>query len=230
MNREEEKKMLRPEDFFELSSFEYADLFAGLDYVWEALNRLEEYILAHTASGQEVRGSVSAGAFLVGEHILIEEEAVVEPGAYIEGPCIIGRGCVVRHGAYIRGNTLAGARSLIGHTTEAKNTLLLPESKAAHFAYIGDSILGQRVNLGAGTKLANYRLNGSVIKLQVNGQIISTGRHKFGAVLGDGCQLGCNSVCNPGTLLGPRCAVRPLTTVQGYHPARSQLKPTTPTL
>lgn len=217
--------MLRPEDFFELSSFEYADLFADLEYVWEALNRLEEYILARTAREQELRGTVHAGAFLVGEHILIEEEAIVEPGAYIEGPCIIGRGCVVRHGAYVRGNTLAGARSLIGHTTEAKNTILLPESKAGHFAYIGDSILGRRVNLGAGTKLANYRLNGGVVKLLFDGQVISTGRHKFGAILGDGCQLGCNSVCNPGTLLGPRSAVRALTTVQGYHPARSQLKP-----
>ncbi|HEY0754243.1 MAG TPA: hypothetical protein VGD98_09795 [Ktedonobacteraceae bacterium] len=217
--------MLRPVDFFDLSAFAYADLFADLIYVWEALNRLEEYILAHTSSEQEIRGTVHTGAFLVGEHILIEEGAVVEPGAYIEGPSIIGRGCVVRHGAYVRALTLAGAHSLIGHTTETKNTIMLPESKAAHFAYIGDSILGSRVNLGAGTKLANYRLNGGQIKLHIAGQFIATGSNKLGAILGDDCQIGCNSVCNPGTLLGPRCSVRPLTTVQGYHPARSHLKP-----
>jgi UDP-N-acetylglucosamine diphosphorylase / glucose-1-phosphate thymidylyltransferase / UDP-N-acetylgalactosamine diphosphorylase / glucosamine-1-phosphate N-acetyltransferase / galactosamine-1-phosphate N-acetyltransferase len=217
--------MFRPEDFFDLSTFEYADLFADLEYVWEALTRLEEYLLANTSQEQCVRGSVHPGAFLVGEHILIEEEAVVEPGAYIEGPSIIGRGCVVRHGAYVRANTLAGADSVIGHTTETKNTIFLPESKAAHFAYVGDSILGRRVNLGAGTKLANYRLGGGLIMLRIDGKLISTGRTKLGAILGDDCQLGCNSVCNPGTLLGPHSAVRPLTAVQGYHPARSQLKP-----
>ncbi|HEY3993991.1 MAG TPA: hypothetical protein VGM01_14080 [Ktedonobacteraceae bacterium] len=219
--------MFRPEQFFDLSAFEYADLFADLEYVWEALTRLEAYVLVHTPTGQSIRGTVHPGAFLVGEHILIEEGAVVEPGAYIEGPSLIGRGCVVRHGAYVRSNTLAGAGSLIGHATETKNTLLLPESKAAHFAYIGDSILGNRVNLGAGTKLANYRLGGGLIKLRVDGSTaISTGRNKLGAILGDDCQLGCNSVCNPGTLLGPRSSVRPLAVVSGYHPARTQVKPT----
>ncbi len=217
--------MFRPQDFFDLTSFEYADLFADLEYVWEALSKLATYLALHTPQENCIRGTVHPGALLVGEHILIEEGAVVEPGAYIEGPCIIGRGCVVRHGAYVRANTLAGANSVIGHTTETKNAIFLPESKAAHFAYVGDSILGTRVNLGAGTKLANYRLGGGQIKLRVDGRIIPTGLHKFGAILGDNCQLGCNSVCNPGTLLGPRCAVRPLTTVKGYHPARSQLKP-----
>ncbi len=216
--------MLRPEDFFDLNSFEYADLFADLDYVWEALTRLESYLLARTPREPRVLGTVHPGAFLVGKHILIEEGALVEPGAYIEGPALLGRGCVVRHGAYVRANTLAGAGSLIGHTTETKNTIFLPESKAAHFAYVGDSILGARVNLGAGTKLANYRLGGGLIKLRIDGKPISTGRNKLGAILGDDCQLGCNSVCNPGTLLGPHSAVRPLTVISGYHPARSQLK------
>lgn len=217
--------MFRPGAFFDLTSFEYADLFSGLEYVWEALSRLEEYLLAHTPERNSIRGTVHPAAFLVGNHILIEEQATVEPGAYIEGPAIIGRGSVVRHGAYVRANTLAGAGSLIGHTTETKNTIFLPESKAAHFAYVGDSILGNRVNLGAGTKLANFRLGGGMIKLHIDGQHIATGRNKLGAILGDDCQLGCNCVCNPGTLLGPRCAVRPLTNVQGYHPARAQLKP-----
>jgi NDP-sugar pyrophosphorylase family protein len=217
--------MFHPGDFFDLTTFEYADLFEGVEYVWEALTRLEDYLLSHTPRENSLRGAVHPGAFLVGEHILIEEGAIVEPGAYIEGPAIIGRGAVVRHGAYVRANTLAARASLIGHTTETKNTIFLPESKAAHFAYVGDSILGNRVNLGAGTKLANFRLGGGVIKLRLDGKPLSTGRNKLGAILGDDCQLGCICVCNPGTLLGPRCAVRPLTNVQGYHPARSQLKP-----
>lgn len=219
--------MFRPDEFFDLTSFEYADLFDGLEYVWEALTRLENYLLEHTPRENSIHGSVHPGAFLVGEHILIEEEVIVEPGAYIEGPCILGRGTVVRHGAYLRANTLAAAGCVIGHTTETKNAIFLPESKAAHFAYVGDSILGSRVNLGAGTKLANFLLGGGLIKLRIDRQLISTGRNKLGAILGDDCQLGCNSVCNPGTVLGPCCAVRPLTNVQGYHPARSQLKATT---
>lgn len=217
--------MFHPDDFFDLTAFEYADLFAGLTAVWEALTRLEAYLLAHTRRENSLRGTVHPGAFLVGNHILIEEGATVEPGAYIEGPAIIGRGAVVRHGAYVRANTLAANNSLIGHATETKNTIFLPASKAAHFAYTGDSILGNRVNLGAGTRLANYRLGGGTINLRLQGKSVPTGRDKLGAILGDDCQLGCNCVCNPGTLLGPHCAVRPLTAVQGYHPARSQLKP-----
>lgn len=220
--------MFHPDDFFDLTACEYADLFAGLTCVWEALTRLESYLLAHTPRENSLRGTVHPAAFLVGTHIRIDEGAIVEPGAYIEGPTIIGRGAVVRHGAYVRANTLAASNSLIGHATETKNAILLPESKAAHFAYIGDSIVGQRANLGAGTRLANFRLGGGTITLRVDGQSVSTGREKLGAILGDDCQLGCNCVCNPGTLLGPRCAVRPLTNVQGYHPARSQIKPSRP--
>ena len=213
--------MFQPSDFFDLSAFEHADLFEGLEFVWEALTRLESYLLAHTPREESLRGTVHPGAFLVGSHILIEEGAIVEPGAYIEGPTIIGRGVVVRHGAYVRTNTLAASHSLIGHTTETRNTIFLPGSKAAHFAYVGDSILGNRVNLGAGTRLANFRLGGGMINLRIDGKLLSTGRNKPGAILGDGCQPGCNCVCNPGTLLGPRSAMHPLTNLQGYYPARS---------
>jgi NDP-sugar pyrophosphorylase family protein len=188
-----------PLAFFDLASFTYGDLFDGVQAVWQVLSRLEE-------------------------HILIEEDAVVEPGAYIQGPCIIGRGAVVRHGAYVRPGTLAGAESLIGHCTETKNCLLLPHSKAPHFAYVGDSILGNRVNLGAGVKLADLRLDNRTITIKVNGQRYSTGLHKMGAIIGDDSHLGCNAVCNPGTILGPRCVIHALTSVRGYHPAGTVLK------
>src|SRR5579884_3048317 len=131
--------MFKPETFFDLASFEYADVFEGAEYVWDALSHLHAYLLAHTAEEIEIRGDVQPGAFLVGSHILIEEQAMVEPGAYTDGPAIIGRGCRVRHGASVRGDTLAGAKSIIGHATETKNAIFLPESKAAHFAYVGDS-------------------------------------------------------------------------------------------
>jgi UDP-N-acetylglucosamine diphosphorylase / glucose-1-phosphate thymidylyltransferase / UDP-N-acetylgalactosamine diphosphorylase / glucosamine-1-phosphate N-acetyltransferase / galactosamine-1-phosphate N-acetyltransferase len=216
--------MFSPNTFFSLVSFAYRDLFDGVERVWEVLFRLDAYLVAHTPRENSIRGIVHPGAYLIGQHILIEEDAVVEPGAYIQGPCIIGRGCVVRHGAYVRAATLAGAGSLIGHATETKHAVLLPESKAAHFAYVGDSILGNRVNLGAGTKLANWRLGGGAVTVKANGQRYSSGLEKMGAIIGDDSQLGCNVVCNPGTLLGPRCAVYALTSVYGYHPADTVLK------
>ncbi|MBE3560892.1 MAG: hypothetical protein IMW89_16980, partial [Ktedonobacteraceae bacterium] len=135
-----------------------------------------------------------------------------------------GRGCIVRHGAYVRADTLAGENCIIGHASETKNAILLPGSSAAHFAYVGDSILGNRVNLGAGVKLANFRLDGGQITVRANNQKYATGLNKLGAILGDDCQLGCNSVCNPGTLLGPRSVVYALTSVSGYHAAGSILK------
>lgn len=216
--------MFSPGTFFSLASFEYADLFDGVEHVWEVLSLLETYLMAHTPWENSIRGMVHPGACLMGQHILIEEDAVVEPGACIQGPCIIGRGCLVRHGAYVRPVTLAGAGSLIGHATETKNAVLLPESKAAHFAYVGDSILGTRVNLGAGTKLANWRFDGGVITVKAGGQRYSTGRTKLGAIIGDDGQLGCNAVCSPGTFLEPRCTVYPSVVVYGYYPAETVLK------
>jgi len=210
--------------FFDLEEFEYRDLFDGLQVVWQALAHLEGYIIDHTTEANQILGLVDPGAHLIGQHILIAEGAVVEPGACIQGPCIIGRGCTVRHGAYVRPGTLAGAGSLIGHATETKNCLLLPKSKAPHFAYVGDSILGNRVNLGAGVKLADLRLDGKIITVSANGRRYSTGLQKMGAIIGDDSHLGCNAVCNPGTILGPRSVVHALTSVFGYHPADSVLK------
>src|SRR6266567_2561883 len=107
--------MFSPHAFFSLVSFAYRDLFDGVEQVWEVLFRLDAYLVAHTPRENSIRGIVHPGAYLIGQHILIEEDAVVEPGAYIQGPCIIGRGSLVRHGAYVRAATLAGAGSLIGH-------------------------------------------------------------------------------------------------------------------
>jgi NDP-sugar pyrophosphorylase family protein len=223
-NMENAAALFHPDLFFDLTSFEYHDLFAGVQVVWQVLSRLHAYILAHTTAEPRVRGHVDPHAYLVGQHILIEVDAVVEAGAYIQGPCIIGRGVVVRHGAYVRAGTIAATGSLIGHATETKNCLLLPHSKAPHFAYVGDSILGNRVNLGAGTRLADLRLDLGLISVSANGQRYPTGLHKMGAIIGDDSHLGCNTVCNPGTILGPRCLVHALTSVYGYHPAGSVIK------
>jgi NDP-sugar pyrophosphorylase family protein len=164
----------------------------------------------------------------------VAEGATVEPGAYIKGPAYIGPGAVVRHGAYIRENVILLADSILGHASEAKNSLFLPGSAAPHFGYVGDSILGHRVNLGAGTKLSNVTLVSAkdpdtgkriTLKLEVEGVEVDTGLGKFGAILGDDAQTGCNSVLNPGCLIGPGTLVYAnLSLRKGYYPANSLLK------
>jgi len=154
--------------------------------------------------------------------IYIGKGTVVEPGALLKGPTIIGDNTEVRQGAYIRGNCLIGNRCVVGHTTEVKTSIMLNNAKAGHFAYIGDSILGNGVNLGAGTKLANLKIIDVEMKLKAEGEVYKTGLRKLGAILGDNVETGCNSVTSPGTLLGKKSLVYPCVNVPGgYYPTRS---------
>jgi len=174
--------------------------------------------------GDELVGAsvLHAGAILFDSHICIGEGAVVEPGALIKGPTIIGNHTEIRQGAYIRGNCLIGDRCVVGHSTEVKTSIMLDGAKAGHFAYIGDSILGNNVNLGAGTKLANLKIVDVEMRLKVEGQTYTTGLKKLGAILGDGVETGCNSVTSPGTLLGKASLVYPCVNVPGgFYPSRS---------
>lgn len=157
-----------------------------------------------------VRGTVEDGAILRGR-VFIDEGAVVEPTAFIQGPCYIGPGTEVRHGAYVRGSVYAGRKCVIGHTTEVKGAMFLDGAKAGHFAYVGDSILGRNVNLGAGTKLANLKLRKDEVRVThpLTGEKVASGLKKFGGILGDDVQTGCNSVLSPGALLMPRTGVLP---------------------
>lgn len=174
--------------------------------------------------GEELKGAavLYAGSVLSGGDIYIGESTVVEPGAFIRGPVIIGSNSEVRQGAYIRGNCVIGDRCVVGHTTEMKNAVMLNDAKAGHFAYIGDSILGNQVNLGAGTKCANLKITHKEVNLTIKGKNYKTGLKKFGAILGDGVETGCNSVTSPGCLLGSASLVYPNINVPGgYYPPRS---------
>ena len=175
---------------------------------------------------QLIGGSVlMAGAIFTGSRIRIGKGVLIEPGAFIKSPTIIGDETEVRHGAYIRGYCLIGKRCVVGHVTEVKHSIFLDDAKAGHFAYLGDSILGNGVNLGAGTKLANLRFIKGDIAIATPGAIVKTGLRKLGAILGDHVQTGCNSVTNPGTLLGKKSMVIPNTTVpSGYHPDSSLIR------
>ncbi len=177
--------------------------------------------------GQEVADAavIHGGAVFMDDEAHIAPGAVVEPGALIKGPTYIGPGSEVRQGAYLRGSCLVGAGCVVGHTTEMKNSVMLDGAKAGHFAYLGDSILGREVNLGAGTKLANLKIIETPFKIKVGDFTHQVSRRKFGAIMGDGCQTGCNSVTNPGTVLGRRTLVAPCKSVPaGFHPPKSVIR------
>ncbi len=166
---------------------------------------------------------IYAGASLMDDQIQIGEGTVIEPGALIKGPAFIGHQTEVRQGAYIRGNVLVGSRCVVGHTTEMKSSVMLGDSKAGHFAYIGDSILG-KVNLGAGTKCANLKIIASQVVIRIDDRSYETGLKKFGAIMADGVETGCNTVTTPGTLLGRDVKVYPNSMVKGYYPPQTIVK------
>jgi bifunctional N-acetylglucosamine-1-phosphate-uridyltransferase/glucosamine-1-phosphate-acetyltransferase GlmU-like protein len=244
--------MLSAKDFFDLSDWTHPELFTGKEPVWQAFSRLKFYLsdvlqpnlpeLSHSdpvlqktvvlqqgkvlTSGFELRpGDATKGNYQVLQDGVVLEGAAVLPGALIKGPTIIGGYCEIRQGAYLRGHCLVGDRCVVGHTTEMKHSVMLHGAKAGHFAYIGDSILGNLTNLGAGTKLANLKIVPTQVSIRVDEKIHDTGLRKFGAIIGDGTETGCNSVTNPGTLLGRRCLVYPGISVRsGYYRDRSVIR------
>ncbi len=214
---------LSTNQFFSLEAYFHRELFEEAVYVWDALHRLASYLEEQELGKIEVQ--VPPTAYLINPHLIsIGAGTVVEPGAYIEGPVIIGPHNHIRHGAYIRGGVITGEKCVIGHSTEIKHSILLNGAQAAHFNYVGDSILGNDVNLGAGVKLANFRLDHKEVTILLQGQKISTGLRKFGAVIGDGAQIGCNAVTNPGTLIGPKAFCYPCVNIKGIIPSRAIYK------
>jgi UDP-N-acetylglucosamine diphosphorylase / glucose-1-phosphate thymidylyltransferase / UDP-N-acetylgalactosamine diphosphorylase / glucosamine-1-phosphate N-acetyltransferase / galactosamine-1-phosphate N-acetyltransferase len=207
--------------YFSLEGFAHSALFEGTTFVWEALMRLESYLKKQPVK----KFKIPSGVYLVNpELISIGPGTTIEPGAFIQGPVLIGPNNTIRHGAYIRGGVITGEGCLIGHATEVKHSIFLNGAKAAHFNYVGDSILGNEVNLGAGVKLANYRLDHREVVVHVHNKKISTGLKKFGAVVGDGVQIGCNSVTSPGTLIGPKTLCLPCLNIRGVISAKSLYK------
>jgi len=199
---------LYPEMFFNLNSFEHRDLFALDQYVWEALKSLKSYIDAKSLG--KIECEIPESVHLVNKNLIsIGRDTIVEPGSYIEGPCIIGKHCKIRHGSCLRAYVLTGNGCVIGHSSEVKHSIMLDGAKAPHFNYVGDSILGNDVNIGAGCICANFRLDhGEVIVYHEREKILS-GLKKFGTIIGDRAQLGCNCVTSPGVLLGKEVFVSP---------------------
>ncbi len=226
--------MLEPSEFFDLSDPIAAELFADCKYVWDVISKIGDHVARLVGDQQTILGEVMPGAHIGTAPLYIGEGARIEPGAYVEGPAWIGPGAVVRHGAFARENIIMLPKSILGHASEAKNSIFLENAHAPHFAYVGDSILGQNTNLGAGTKLSNLTLISEkdqesgkrpTIKLHIDGREYDTGLAKFGAVLGDNTQTGCNSVLNPGCVIGKRSLVYAnMSLRKGYYPAESVMK------
>lgn len=190
-----------------------SDWFLGLQPFDLLGKKLESFILTKlrelgVSEHPVIKGKVDEGAFVRGA-VYIAEGAHVEPTAMIVGPAYIGPGCEVRHGAYVRGNVFASRACVLGHASEFKGAVLFDEAKAGHFAYVGDSILGVNVNLGAGTKIANLKLKGNEVFYRdpSTDTRMGSGLRKFGALLGDDSQTGCNAVLSPGSILGQKAMV-----------------------
>ena len=209
-----------PENYFNLNECCFREIFDPSLPVWEALKQISIWIRGQKLG--KIEGAVSPQAFVIDpENMVIGKGSVIEAGAYLKGPLWIGENVTIRHGAYLRGDVIVGARSVVGHDTEVKESIFMNGAHAAHFAYVGNSILGNQVNLGAGTKLANLRLDGAEISIEEH----KTGMRKLGAILGDFVQIGCNAVLNPGTVMGKGSTAYPLTNVSGVIPAQMTVAP-----
>lgn len=209
-----------------LEDNEFSELFEKAELPWDALKLLNAYLSAKLAEGAGpiILSDVPDGVHIEGQ-VFIDEGCKIEEGAYIRGPAWIGKGCEIRSGCYIRGEVLAGAGAVLGHASEFKHCVLLALAQAPHFNYVGDSVLGRHAHIGAGVILSNFRLDGKAVPVRALGskERLDSGLPKFGALLGDGCEVGCNTVLNPGTILGEHSVVMPLSLVAGTWSRESRI-------
>lgn len=208
--------MFKPADLFDLSQTEHAALFDGVEYAWESLKKIKAYVEANARPS--LHNKVEGVAFIGGQ-VFIGEGTVVEDGAMIKGPAIIGKNCQIRHNAYIRDHVIIGDGCVVGNSCELKNALLFNGCQVPHFNYVGDSILGHKAHLGAGVVLSNFKAFKGNVLMDVDGQRFDTGLRKFGALLGDDCDIGCNAVLNPGSIIGRGAVVYPGVNWRGILPA-----------
>jgi NDP-sugar pyrophosphorylase family protein len=207
--------MFKADDLFDLAQTDHAALFNDCEFAWEVLQKIAPY-LAQVARQNPPRRFPGAS---IGDRVIIGEGTVVEPGAMIKGPAMIGKNCQIRHNAYLRENVLLGDGCVVGNASELKNVLLFNHAQVPHYNYVGDSILGHQAHLGAGVKVSNVRLFPGNIEVEVDGIRHDTGLRKFGALVGDGAEAGCNAVLNPGSILGRGAVVYPNVFWRGTLPA-----------
>lgn len=201
-------------ELIDTSGDQYAELWESIVFPWDILLRLKDFFEGFQ---YRVDGTVMEGSF-VDSQVSIGEGSIIEPGAVIVGPAIIGKNCRVRAGAYIRDHVIIGDNCVIGHSSEIKHSLLFTGSQVAHFNYVGDSILGHRSHMAAGAKIANVRITGGTVRMDSGEEVIDTKLVKFGAIIGDDAEIGCNAVLNPGSIIGKKSIIYPLVNWRGILP------------
>lgn len=211
-------KTATTKELYDLEHTLAAPLLEGTVYPWEALPKIGDFILAlgGTLSDEEYEKR--------GDSVWVSRSAKIFPSAYLGGPAIIGPGAEVRHCAFIRGNALVGANCVVGNSTELKNVILFDSVQVPHYNYVGDSILGYRAHMGAGSITSNVKSDKTPVAVRAGSQRIETSLKKFGAMLGDFVEVGCNSVLNPGTVIGRHTNIYPLSMVRGFVPCNSIYK------
>ena len=210
--------MLEIKDLFDLSHTDAAEYLKEFRYPWQALDGIKDFIvsLGKTLSADEYTN--------VSDNVWIHKSAVVAPTAFIGAPCIIGENTEIRHCAFIRGSALIGKNCVVGNSAELKNVILFDNVQTPHYNYVGDSILGYKAHMGAGSITSNVKSDYSEVVIRNGSESFETGRMKCGAMLGDYAEIGCNSVLNPGTVIGRHSNVYPLSCVRGTVPENSILK------
>lgn len=211
-------KECRISELYDLSHTAAGEYLRGYGYPWEALAGLKEFILSYGA------GLCAEEYEEILPQVWVHKTAKVAPTAYLGAPCVIGAGTEVRHCAFIRGSALIGENCVVGNSVEIKNAILFDNVQVPHFNYVGDSILGYRSHMGAGSVTSNVKSDKTPVCVRVGQERLETGLKKFGAMLGDFVEVGCNSVLNPGTVVGRHTNIYPLSSVRGYVPARSIYK------
>ena len=185
------------------------ELLSGCEYPWEVLPKIKEFII-------ELGNSLSSKEYdKVGDNVWIAKSAKVAPTAFINGPAIIGKNAEIRHCAFIRGNAIVGENAVVGNSTELKNVVLFNNVQVPHYNYVGDSILGYKSHMGAGSITSNVKSDKKLVVVKNGDEKIETGLKKFGAMLGDNVEVGCGSVLNPGTVIGRNTNIYPLSSVRG---------------
>ncbi len=205
--------MYKTKDLYDLSHTLAAPLLEKTEYPWEALDGIKDFILALGPTLPKDEFDETA------PNVWVAKDANVYPSAYLGAPCIIGHKTEVRHCAFIRGSALVGDGAVVGNSVEIKNAILFDGVQVPHFNYVGDSVMGYKSHMGAGSVTSNVKSDKTPVTVKDGNEQIATGRKKFGAMVGDHVEVGCNSVLNPGTVLGPRASVYPTSCVRGVIPA-----------
>ncbi len=210
--------MYKTTELLDLSKTIAAELFEGREYPWEVLDDIKDFILKLGPTLDPEKYDHAA------ENIWIAKDALVFPSAFIAGPCIIDSGAEIRHCAFIRGSAIVGKNCVVGNSVELKNVVLFDNVQTPHYNYVGDSILGYKAHMGAGSITSNVKSDKTLVVVKSGDEAIPTGRKKFGAVLGDNVEVGCNSVLNPGTVVGRSSNIYPTSSVRGVVPENSIYK------